>query len=69
MTTQEIKQLEKLLGKLRGEIGRFAVIDGHLSDGYWIATYDENGDIEKQAGGAWLADCIEKVKPPKKETA
>ncbi len=59
MTTEEFKELEKLLGKVQTKLGnRFAIIPDHLNGGCHIATYNNVGIMEKQLQGATIESVV-----------
>lgn len=61
MGKEEIKQLETLLEKLHSEIGQFCVIPGYLHDGFYLATYNNDGTLKHKTQGATLEDAINEI--------
>ena len=63
MTQEEYKQLELLLGKLNKEVKekRLMIINGYISDGYHLATYDNEGCLKNQITGPSIQWCVNKL--------
>jgi len=60
----ELKHLELLLGKMGKEFGgkRFCIIPSYINDGCYIATYKDNGEVDKQITGIDIEDALIKIK-------
>ena len=63
MTTEETKQLEYLLAKLSTAVNscRCGVVHNYMHDGYYIAKYDTQGEIEGEAIAPSIEKAIEKL--------
>jgi len=55
MTTQDFKQLEALLSKLKTHIGkRYMIIPEYLQDGVHITTYTDQGALDLEVTHATI---------------
>jgi len=64
MTTEDYKQLEKLLAKLGTEIGshRFCIIKGAIGENFQIASYNNEGDMIHNKISYDIESCVTGVK-------
>lgn len=62
MTSEDFKQLESLLGKLRGHLdARYCIIPGAVHDGPHLAVYDDEGRIAYQTTAMDLETAVKNI--------
>ena len=61
MTDEEFKQLDDLLEKLRGQIGRYVINPCHLGELRLIGLYDKDGNLIDQLAGATIKDAVDEL--------
>jgi hypothetical protein len=62
MTTENFKDLEKLLKKLELHVGhRYALIPNHINGGCHIAIYDSKGEMIRQLNGESIEFVSNKI--------
>jgi hypothetical protein len=59
----DFKHLELLLGKISIELNGqiFCIIPNYIHDGCYIATYKENGEVDKQIIAVDIEDALMKL--------
>lgn len=62
MTDEDYKELDRLLVKLRNEIGKkYTLIPDYIMDGAHVAIYGESKMLDQQMGPD-IKSCVEKLK-------